>query len=130
MKTKKWKLTPMITLENLFMSNAHAQTTTTTTSTPASGTQPASPASTFQMFLPMVLVFVLFYFLLIRPQSKQRKQHQELVNNLKKGDEVITAAGIYGKIHGVADNIVTVEIADNVRIKMDKQQITTIKAAA
>lgn len=130
MKTKKWKLTPMITLENLFMSNAHAQTTTTTTSTPASGTQPASPASTFQMFLPMVLVFVIFYFLLIRPQSKQRKQHQELVNNLKKGDEVITAAGIYGKIHGVADNIVTVEIADNVRIKMDKQQITTIKAAA
>ncbi len=82
------------------------------------------------MFLPMVLVFVIFYFLLIRPQSKQRKQHQELVNNLKKGDEVITAAGIYGKIHGVADNIVTVEIADNVRIKMDKQQITTIKAAA
>lgn len=113
------------------MNSAQAQsTTTTTTSTAVNGTQPASAASTFQMFLPMILVFVIFYFLLIRPQSKQRKQHQELVSNLKKGDEVVTASGIYGKIHGVADNIVTVEIADNVRIKMDKQQIATVKAAA
>ncbi len=82
------------------------------------------------MFLPMILVFVIFYFLLIRPQSKQRKQHQELLNTLKKGDEVVTSAGIHGKVHGVADNVVTLEIADNVRVKMDKQQITSVKNLA
>ena len=81
------------------------------------------------MFLPMILVFVIFYFLMIRPQSKQRKQHQQLLQNLKKGDEVVTSAGIHGKIYGVADNVVTVEIADNIRIKMDKQQVATVKAA-
>jgi preprotein translocase subunit YajC len=82
------------------------------------------------MFLPMVLVFVIFYFLMIRPQQKQRKQHQVLLQGLKKGDEVVTTAGIHGRVHGVADNVVTLEIADNVRIKMDKQQVASVKTAA
>ncbi|QQR81980.1 MAG: preprotein translocase subunit YajC [Deltaproteobacteria bacterium] len=117
-----------MSLENLFIGTAHAQATTTTST--VTGAQPASPASSLQMFLPMILVFVIFYFLLIRPQSKQRKQHQDLLNTLKKGDEVVTAGGIHGKVHGVADNIVTLEIADNVRVKMDKQQITSVKTLA
>lgn len=78
----------------------------------------------------MILVFVIFYFLMIRPQQKQRKQHQALLSNLKKGDEVITSSGIYGKVTGIADNVVTVEIADNVRIKLDKAQVATIKTPA
>jgi preprotein translocase subunit YajC len=82
------------------------------------------------MFLPMVLVFVIFYFLMIRPQQKQRKKQQEMVNNLKKGDEVVTSAGIHARVHGIADSIVTLEIADNVRIKMDKQQVATVKTQA
>lgn len=82
------------------------------------------------MFLPMIIVFGIFYLLMIRPQAKQKKQHQQLVQNLKKGDEVVTTSGIHGKIAGVADNLVTLEIAENIRIKMDKQQIATVKQAA
>ncbi len=82
------------------------------------------------MFLPMVLVFGIFYLLMIRPQQKQRKQQQQMVGALKKGDEVVTSAGIHGKIHGVADNIVTLEVADNVRIKLDKQQVASLKPAS
>lgn len=81
------------------------------------------------MFLPMILVFVIFYFLMIRPQQKQRKQHMMLIQNLKKGDEVVTSAGIHAKVSNVMDNVVTLEIADNVRIKMDKQQVATVKTA-
>lgn len=84
----------------------------------------------FGMFLPMIVVFVIFYFLLIRPQQKQKKQHQTMVQNLKKGDEVVTTAGIYGKVTGIADNVVTLEIAENVRVKLDKNQVGTIKPAS
>lgn len=84
----------------------------------------------FGMFLPMILVFGIFYVLMIRPQQKQRKQHQMLLQNLKKGDEVVTTAGIHGKVYGIADNIVSLEIADNIRVKMDKQQVATVKTAA
>lgn len=105
--------------ENLFTSTAGAQT-----ATPAS---PASQQSPLGMFLPMVLVFLIFYMLMIRPQQKQRKQHQTMLQTVKKGDDVVTTAGIHGKIFGVADNIVTLEIADNVRIKIDKAQIAQVK---
>ncbi len=87
--------------------------------------QPAGGA--FGMFLPMILVFAIFYFLMIRPQQKQRKQHQALLQNLKKGDDVVTTSGIHAKVTGVADNLVTLEIADNVRIKLDKSQVATVK---
>lgn len=80
------------------------------------------------MFMPMILVFVIFYLLMIRPQQKERKRHQALLQNLKKGDSVVTSAGIHGQVYGIADNIVTVEIAENVRIKMEKAQISTVKA--
>ena len=82
------------------------------------------------MFLPMIIVFGIFYLLMIRPQAKQKKQHQQLVQNLKKGDEVVTSAGIHGKIAGVVENLVTLEIAENIRIKLDKQQVATVKQAA
>lgn len=82
------------------------------------------------MFLPMILVFVIFYFLMIRPQQKERKKHQQLLQNLKKGDNVISTAGIHGLVTGINDNIVSLEIAENVRIKMDKAQIATVKASS
>jgi preprotein translocase subunit YajC len=81
------------------------------------------------MFLPMILVFGIFYVLMIRPQQKARKKQQEMITNLKKGDEVITSAGIHGRVSSILDDIVTVEIADNVRIKMEKQQVATVKTA-
>lgn len=80
------------------------------------------------MFLPMILVFAVFYLLLIRPQAKQRKKHQEMIQAVKKGDEVVTTSGIHGKIAGIADAIVTLEVAENFRLKIDKTQIATVKA--
>ncbi len=76
------------------------------------------------MFLPMILIFAVFYFLLIRPQQKKAKEHQDLLSNLKKGDSVITQGGLYGKIVAVADNVLTLEIADKVRVKVSRQHIS------
>lgn len=86
------------------------------------GAAPA-PQGGFMGFLPLILIFVVFYFLLIRPQQKKARLHQEFVQNLKKGDEVVTNGGIYGKITGLTDRVATLEIADNVRIKISRQYI-------
>lgn len=74
-------------------------------------------------FIPLVLMFVIFYFLLIRPQQKRAKEHREVLQNLKRGDTVITAGGIHGKISGLTDTMVTLEIADKVKIKVSRNQI-------
>ena len=78
-------------------------------------------------FLPIILMFVIFYFLLIRPQQKKAKEHQNMVNNLKKGDRVITSGGIYGEIAAIDENTVTVEIADKVRIKVSRPSIAGLR---
>ena len=77
-------------------------------------------------FLPLVLVFVIFYFLLIRPQQKKAKDHQEMLSRLKKNDEVMTSGGIYGKVVALADNVVTLEVAPNVRIRVHRPQISAV----
>ena len=77
-------------------------------------------------FLPLVLVFVIFYFLLIRPQQKKAKDHQEMVKKLKKNDEVMTSGGIYGKVVALADTVVTLEVAPNVRIRVHRPQISAV----
>ncbi len=73
--------------------------------------------------LPMVLIFVIFYLLLIRPQQKRAKQHKTMVAELSKGDEIVTNGGALGKITSVDDNFVTVEIADGVRIKVQRMAV-------
>ncbi len=80
----------------------------------------------FATLIPIILMFVIFYFLLIRPQQKKQKEHRELVNNLKKDDRVVTSGGIYGRISGVDDQTVTVEIADKVRVKVAKGNISVV----
>ena len=77
-------------------------------------------------FIPLILMFVIFYFLLIRPQQKRQKEHKQLLANLKRGDEVVTAGGIMGKITAVSDTFVTLEIADKVRIKVARGQIMSV----
>lgn len=77
-------------------------------------------------FLPFVLIFVIFYFLLIRPQQKQRKQHQQLLDNLKTGDKVVTASGIYASIVKLGDERVTLEIAPKVNVQIDRSQIARL----
>ena len=76
----------------------------------------------------MILIFVIFYFLLIRPQNKKNKAHQDMLNALKNGDRVITNGGIYGRVTKVEDAVVTVEVADRVRIKLSRQAIASLQA--
>ena len=73
----------------------------------------------FGTFLPLILIFAVFYFLLIRPQQRKVKQHKEMLSNLKRGDKIITSGGIIGAITKVSDNReLTVEISENVEIKI------------
>lgn len=95
---------------NLFISDAFAQ----------SGNTAQSPVLTFIMF---GAIFVLFYFMLIRPQQKKQKEHREMVANLKKGDEVVTVGGVLGKISNLDENFVSLEIADGVEIKVQRHAV-------
>ncbi len=73
--------------------------------------------------LPFILIIVVFYFFMIRPQMKRQKELRKYREALKKGDKVITTSGIYGKVSEIKDQIVTIEIADGVKVKMDKSAI-------
>jgi preprotein translocase subunit YajC len=74
-------------------------------------------------FAPLIILFVIFYFLLIRPQQKKAKEQKEMLSKLEKGDAVVTSGGIHGTITGVAEDAVTVEIAENVRVKVAKEHV-------
>jgi preprotein translocase subunit YajC len=89
----------------------------------------AAPQGGIISFIPLILIFVIFYFLLIRPQQKKAKEHQKYLSNLKKGDSVVTSGGLYGEIKGLTDTVVTLEIADNLRVKVSRQHILGSKAA-
>ena len=78
-------------------------------------------------FIPLILMFVIFYFLLIRPQQKRQKDHKALLANLKRGDDIVTAGGIMGRITNVADTFITVEVAEKVRLKVARGQIMSVK---
>ena len=77
-------------------------------------------------FLPLILIFVVFYFMLIRPQMKRAKEHRKLVAELAKGDEVVTNGGLLGKITDIKDSFVTVKLADNVEIKLQRHAVANV----
>jgi preprotein translocase subunit YajC len=86
--------------------------------------QAAAPAGgNYGMLIMMALVFVVFYFFMIRPQSKRQKEIKKQREAMKAGDSVVTSGGIYGKVKDVKETTVTIEIADNVRIKVDKNSV-------
>src|SRR5690242_18218546 len=85
----------------------------------------AAPPALAQ-FLPLILIVVVFYFLLIRPQQQKAKEHSEMLANLKRNDDVITAGGIYGKVITLSEQIVTLEIAPNVRVRVERPQIASV----
>lgn len=87
----------------------------------------AGGMAAFQQIIPLVFMFAIFYFLLIRPQQKKAKEHKTLLDALKKGDNVITAGGVHGKVTAVDDTIVTLEVANNVNIKITKSYIASVK---
>jgi preprotein translocase subunit YajC len=95
-----------------FISTAHAQ-----------GAPQADP---FGFLLPMLVIFGAFYFLLIRPQQKRQKAHTQLVAGLSVGDEVLTAGGILGKVTAVSDHYATLNIAENVEIKIQKSTVSAV----
>ncbi len=88
--------------------------------------QEGAQGDAFGFFLPMIVIFVAFYFLLIRPQQKRQKAHTELVKALSTGDEVLTAGGILGKITAVTEHYATVQIADDVEIKVQKSTVSAV----
>ncbi len=77
-------------------------------------------------FLPIILIFVIFYFLLIRPQQQHQKRRKEMLENLKKGDRVVTVGGIYGMLKEVREDTLVVRIADNVNVKMARQGVDRV----
>jgi len=85
---------------------------------------PSQVPSLWEQLLPFALIFVVFYFFIIRPQAKKMKDHQSLLQNLKRGDSVITSGGILGTIEGLTEKFVTLEIDQNVRIKVLKTQVS------
>ena len=83
-----------------------------------------SSQSAFVQFIPLVLILGVFWFLIIRPQQKKQKAHQQMVDNLNKGDKVVTNGGIFGTIVKVGDDRITLEIASKVQINVERQQVS------
>lgn len=92
----------------------------------AAGQQP----SAIQAFAPLIIIFAIFYFLLIRPQQKRAKEQKEMLDNLKKGDKIITQGGIHGLIENLTDKVATVKVAENVRIKVSRSSIVAIRSGS
>ena len=101
----------------MLISNAYAQ---------AADAAAADPTGGLMQLLPMVFMFVVLWFLMIRPQMKRAKEHKALVAALSKGDEVVTQGGMAGKIHEIGENYLRIEVAPNVVIAVQKQSIATV----
>ncbi len=80
----------------------------------------------FGAFIPLILMFAIFYFLLIRPQQKKAKAHKQLLSSIKKGDQVVSSGGLYGVVTGLTDDVVTMEIAPKVRVKVSRGSISGV----
>ena len=95
----------------------------------AQGTSAAGGADMIIQFVPFILIFVIMWFLIIRPQQRRAKEHQEMIKNVRRGDTVVTAGGIVGRVAKATDDAeVDVEIADGVRVKVVRSMITEVRA--
>ncbi len=83
----------------------------------------------FGSLVPFIMIIAIMYFLVIRPQQKKAKEHRAMIDNLKKGDQVITTGGIYGKIVAIDDTTATIEIADKVRIKVLRSNVAALESS-
>jgi preprotein translocase subunit YajC len=92
--------------------------------------QPAGAGGVFMSFLPLIIIFAIFYFLLIRPQQKRAREHKQMLESLKKGDKVITSGGIYGVVEQVGRDTVVLKIAENVKIKIGKPYIAGLRGSS
>ena len=93
----------------------------------AAPANPASPGGSIGgLLVPFIFIFIMMYFVMIRPQARRQKEQQKLINTLKTGDRVVTSSGIHGLIANVKDSTVIVKVADNVKIEMDKAAVTNV----
>lgn len=104
-----------------------AATGTEDTTTPAE-VPAATWVETLTQFAPMIAIFAIFYFVLIRPERAQRKKREEMLSKMSKGDKVMTTGGMYGTIAALSDKEVTLEIADGVRVKFVRQSIQEVRS--
>ena len=87
------------------------------------------PADTLMPIVPFVLIFVIMYFLMIRPQQKRQQEHQEMIKNVRRGDQVIMSGGLIGKVTKVSDdNELELEIADNVKVRVSRNSIADVRS--
>ncbi len=100
----------------MFISNAYAQ---------AAGGAPAGGSSLMSL-LPLVALFVVLYFIMIRPQMKRQKEHKAMIDALAKGDEVVTAGGLLGRVTKVEDNVVSIELASNVEVRCQRNSVVQV----
>lgn len=84
---------------------------------------PQQGQSPWSSLIPLLLIMVVFYFFLIRPQMKRQKDLKNFRESLKKGDRIITAGGLYGKINNISDNVITIDVGNNVLLKVDKSAV-------
>ena len=84
----------------------------------------------FGAFVPLIIMFAIFYFLLIRPQQKKAKAHKQLLSAIKKGDRIVSSGGLHGLVTGLTDDVVTVEIAPKVRVKIARGSISGVATRA
>ena len=113
----------VVLFQNLNLALADSPAIPAGTTAAAGG--PQQPTLT-GMLVPFAAMFAVIYFLMIRPQQKKMREQQDMLGALKHGDEVVTSSGILGKVTGITDKVVTIEIADDVRIKMLKSQVAQI----
>ena len=92
----------------------------------AEGAPAAAPAADIMGFLPLIVIFVIFYFLLIRPQVKRAKEHKKLIEAIAKGDEVVTSGGLLGKVTQVDDNFVMLEVANGMNIQVQRNAVASL----
>jgi len=85
---------------------------------------PQGGGSPIMQFVPLIAIFAIFYFLVLRPQSRKAKEHQKMLSELKKGDDVVTQGGIIGKITGMKDNEITIQVQEGVRLRILRSAIT------
>jgi preprotein translocase subunit YajC len=95
----------------------------------AQGAPGAGGPGPMMTIFPFIIIFAIMYFMVIRPQQKKAKEHDELLKKLKKNDEVMTSGGIYGKVVDLKEAVVTIEVAPNVRIRVARAQIGTVIGA-
>lgn len=102
-----------MSLIDFFLSPAHAQAA-------------QQAPSALMQFLPLIILVVIFYFMLIRPQMKRSKEHRQMLGNLSKGDEVVTGGGLAGKVAGIGENYVSLELSEGVVVKLQKSAISAV----